>query len=54
MARIGAPVGTPGNGPLDPAMSIWEYGRGLSESTPCFKTKINNLKSQMYLNTSIE
>ena len=36
-ARMGAPVGTPGNGPLDPATSMWEYGRGFSESSPCCK-----------------
>lgn len=35
MVMTGAPVGTPGKGPLDPAMSMWEYGRGASESTPC-------------------
>lgn len=34
-ATIGAPVGIPGNGPLDPAMSTWEYGNGCDESTPC-------------------
>lgn len=35
IVMTGAPVGTPGKGPLDPAMSMWEYGRGASESTPC-------------------
>lgn len=35
MVMTGAPVGTPGKGPLDPAMSMWEYGRGVLESTPC-------------------
>ena len=34
---IGAPVGIPGKGPEDPAISKWEYGNGLSESTPCRK-----------------
>ena len=36
-AEIGAPVGTPGNGPEDPAMSTWEYLIGWSESIPCWK-----------------
>ena len=35
MAMMGAPVGTPGKGPDEPAMSRWEYGRGLSDSIPC-------------------
>lgn len=35
MVMTGAPVGTPGKGPLDPAMSMWEYGSGAVESTPC-------------------
>ena len=34
-ADIGAPVGTPGKGPDDPAMSMCEYFRGWSESIPC-------------------
>lgn len=42
MARMGAPVGTPGKGPLDPAISMWEYGRGFSESTPCCIEKKSN------------
>jgi len=40
MARSGEPVGTPGKGPLEPAMSRWEYGRGLDESTPCCKYRV--------------
>ena len=36
MVGIGAPVGTPGKGPEEPAMSRWTYGRGVAESTPCF------------------
>jgi len=35
MATIGAPVGTPGKGPEEPAMSTWLYLMGLSESLPC-------------------
>ncbi len=34
-AIIGLPVGIPGNGPEEPAMSIWEYARGFSEPRPC-------------------
>jgi len=40
MARSGEPVGTPGKGPLEPAMSRWEYGRGLDESTPCCNYRV--------------
>lgn len=36
-ATMGAPVGIPGNGPEDPAISRWEYGNGLFESIPCWK-----------------
>ena len=39
MATTGAPVGVPGNGPEDPAMSRWVNFSGLSESMPCYNTK---------------
>ena len=35
---IGAPVGIPGKGHEDLDISKWEYGNGLSESTPCFSS----------------
>ncbi len=37
MATIGAPVGVPGKGPDEPAMSMCEYLSGASESMPCCK-----------------
>lgn len=49
MARMGAPVGTPGKGPLEPAMSTWEYGRGVSESTPCWDRNKNHVQQRNFL-----